>query len=134
MNDFFGKSFIKYGKEHHWYVRNWISIWITILLCQTIFMVSLYIETNKGYHVWVWERVLRQKQSERNRSWSSLSLCFCGPSWARTSDPLIMSILFSNYYPILKSQDIRGISNINSNLWFYTIIINYSFYVKFYID
>ncbi len=31
---------------------------------------------------------------------------FGGPSWARTSDPLIMSLLYSICYLIRKSRDI----------------------------
>ena len=58
----------------------------------------------------------------------------CGPSWARTSDPLIISVLFSICYSVRKSQDIRVIFNINKDLGVYTIKINCSFIVKFYID
>ena len=55
----------------------------------------------------------------------------CGPSWARTSDPLIMSFLYSIYYTLRKSRVICVIFNINRVLCIYTNIINCSFYVKY---
>jgi hypothetical protein len=48
------------------------------------------------------------------------------------SDPLIMNLLFSNSYLILKSQSILVIFNINRGLCFHTCKINCSFYVKYY--
>jgi len=54
-----------------------------------------------------------------------------GPRWARTIDPLIMSLLFSIYYPVRKSQGIWVIFNINRCLCIYTYIINCSFYVRY---
>lgn len=57
------------------------------------------------------------KKPHRNKSvrlWSS-----GGPSWARTSDPLIMSFLYWIYYLVRKSRIIWVMFNINRGLCFY---------------
>ena len=54
------------------------------------------------------------------------------PRWARTIDPLIMSLLFSIYYLLRRSWDFWVIVNSHRTLCIYTSIINCLLYVKYY--